>query len=600
MSAAGLRDTGVAQMERLIVMLKPLHFVRLGQNESRDDTATACCQPRLAFGNALVDDLGDGFLVLPGVDQERDLRRHFRKHAEDSCRIAWGRHAAVNMRFDHLCSVQPLVAGRPTLMSFAASEIVGPGSSARFLAAVRFSQATRREAMGPAVRSVVMIAGVIGHETAPEPPKRTRKPSSSGTLAVTGADPRPPKRRRVAAMAHFAGLDVSIEETAVCVVDDQGTVLMQCSVATEPAAIAKALAPWAATLKRAGHEAGSLSPWLHPELKALGVPAVCLETRQVRAAMSAQRNKTDATDALGLAHLMRTGWFRQAHVKTEGAYRLKLLLTHRRNLKRKFLDLENAIRHSLKSFGVKLHKVGRAGFEQAVRDASAEDALTAELMDCMLTARAALWRQYLKLHNLVVRLVARDTLCRRFMAIPGVGPVTALTFRTAIDEATRDIIEQRHGDPDAFIRSHVRRLEALRRAGHVERIDADHWKIPDDIAERGMAYDAPTRPKDFSIRTLSFLDLHRQVGSDGATWLDRELVAKDHLPITDAGFGREVNIALDRRAQRLVEMGHATAKDGFISIPRRSIAVLERQEVERVGKEMARRTRADLRPVRPW
>jgi type IV secretory pathway VirD2 relaxase len=154
-------------------------------------------------------------------------------------------------------------------------------------------------------------------------------------------------------------------------------------------------------------------------------------------------------------------------------------------------------------------------------------------------------------------------------------------------EATRDIIEQRHGDPDAFIRSHVRRLEALRRAGHVERIDADHWKIPGDFAERGMAYDAPSRPKDFALRTLSTLDLGRQVGSDGATWLDRELVAKDHLPITDAGFGREVNVALDRRAQRLVEMGHATAKDGFISIPRRTIAVLERQEVERVGKAMA-------------
>ena len=102
-----------------------------------------------------------------------------------------------------------------------------------------------------------------------------------------------------------------------------------------------------------------------------------------------------------------------------------------------------------------------------------------------------------------------------------------------------------------------------------------------------MLYDAPTRPKDFAIRTLSTLNLDRQVGSDGATWLDRELVAKDHLPITDAGFGREVNIALDRRAQRLVEMGHATAKDGFISIPRRSITVLERQEVERVGKQMA-------------
>jgi transposase len=109
-----------------------------------------------------------------------------------------------------------------------------------------------------------------------------------GKLSVIGADSRPPKRRRMAAMAHFAGLGVSIEETAMCVVDDQGAVVMQCSALTEPEAIAKALASFAATLKRVGHEAGSLSPWLHPELKAPGVPVVCLETRQVRAAMSAQ------------------------------------------------------------------------------------------------------------------------------------------------------------------------------------------------------------------------------------------------------------------------------------------------------------------------
>jgi transposase len=132
-----------------------------------------------------------------------------------------------------------------------------------------------------------------------------------------------------------------------------------------------------------------LSAWLHPELKALGVPVVCLEPRRARAAMSAQRNQTDAADTLVLAHLMRTGWFRRASLKTEGAYRLRLLLTHRRNLKRKFLDLENVIRHSLKSFGVRLSKVGRGGFEQAVREARAGDAFTAELMECMLAARRA-------------------------------------------------------------------------------------------------------------------------------------------------------------------------------------------------------------------
>lgn len=238
-------------------------------------------------------------------------------------------------------------------------------------------------------------------------------------------------------MEHFAGLDVSMEETAVCVVDTEGTVLMRCSVLTDPEAIATVLAPFARTLRRVGHEAGSLSPWLQPGLKALGVPAVCLETRHVRATMAAQRNKTDAADALGLAHLMRTGWFRQAHVKTDQAYRLRLLLIQRRNLKRKFLDLENTIRHSLKSFGVRLNKVGRGGFDAAVRTASADDLLTAELMDCMLEARAALWKQYLKLHDLVVKIVAQDALCRRLMAIPGVGPITALTFVTAIDDPAR-------------------------------------------------------------------------------------------------------------------------------------------------------------------
>ena len=145
-----------------------------------------------------------------------------------------------------------------------------------------------------------------------------------------------------------------------------------------------------------------MSPWLHPELKARGIPAVCLETRHVRAAMSAQRNKTDAADALGLAHIVRTGWFKAAFIKSEPCYRMRLLLSQRRNLKRKFLDIENSIRHSLKAFGIRVKNTGRGGFEAAVREAVAGDKLTSELMDAMLIARAALWKQYGKLHDLVV------------------------------------------------------------------------------------------------------------------------------------------------------------------------------------------------------
>lgn len=155
-------------------------------------------------------------------------------------------------------------------------------------------------------------------------------------------------------------------------------------------------------------------------------------------------------------------------------------------------------------------------------------------------------------------------------------------------EQARAKIEKIGGDPDAFIRSHVRRLEALRRAGHVERIDADHWKIPGDLPERGMAYDARDRAKDFSVRTLSTLDLNRQVRSDGATWLDRELVSRDRTPLTQAGFGLEVSEALDRRRQSLVDQGQAVRLDtGTIRAPKDLLERLERTEIDRVGRQMA-------------
>jgi transposase len=156
-----------------------------------------------------------------------------------------------------------------------------------------------------------------------------------------------------------------MDETAICVVDDKGQVALQATVVTDPEAIKLALKPYLGR-RRVGHGAGALSPWLHPELLKLGLPAVCLQTQHVRAAMAARRNKTDAADALGIAHIMRTGWFRQAHIKSEACYRLRLLLTQLRSLKCKVLDLENTIRHSLKAFSIRLRGTGRTGFERAV------------------------------------------------------------------------------------------------------------------------------------------------------------------------------------------------------------------------------------------
>jgi len=166
-------------------------------------------------------------------------------------------------------------------------------------------------------------------------------------------------------------------------------------------------------------------------------------------------------------------------------------------------------------------------------------------------------------------------------------------------ELIRDSFERQGKDPEAFVRFHVRRLEALRRAGHVERIDADHWRIPKDIVDRGMAHDVSRGSDGLRVRTLSALDLEQQIGSDGATWLDRELVASTRTPLVKTGFGRDVAWALDRRAERLVETGHAKREaDGAFVLPRNLVTTLERQEVERVGRELAKVRGMNFHPTK--
>ena len=155
-------------------------------------------------------------------------------------------------------------------------------------------------------------------------------------------------------------------------------------------------------------------------------------------------------------------------------------------------------------------------------------------------------------------------------------------------ERARGQIERIGGDPEAFVRSHVRRLEALRRAGHVERLDADQWRVPADISERGMRYDLSGGGDGLAVRSLSTLDLQAQVGSEGVIWLDRELVSRSRTPLADGGFGRDVADAMARRRQALFDMGHATRlPDGEIRAPADMLSRLERAEVTRVGRTMA-------------
>jgi len=238
-------------------------------------------------------------------------------------------------------------------------------------------------------------------------------------------------------MEHHAGLDISIKETSICIVDADGHVVREFKVPSEPESIITALTTRGLTYKRLGLEAGPLSQWLYGALTAAGLPAICVETRHMRAALGAQLNKTARNDARGIAQMMRVGLFKPVHVKTPASQHRRLLLTSRRLLQRKLLDIENELRGTLRNFGLKVGPVGAAAFERRVRELVAGNRLIEAIILPVLEARTALRRQFAVLHKHALELVRRDPVCRRLMTAPGVGPVVALTYRAVVDNPGR-------------------------------------------------------------------------------------------------------------------------------------------------------------------
>ena len=148
---------------------------------------------------------------------------------------------------------------------------------------------------------------------------------------------------------HYVGLDVGLEETSLCIVDSEGKTVREVKVSTEPAAIRCALEGYADRLSRIGVEASSLGLWLYRELQAKGLPIIVVEARHMRVSLSTMRNKTDRNDARGIAQMMRLGWFRAVHVKNVEMQKMRTLLTNRKLLKRKLVDIENHIRGALRT-----------------------------------------------------------------------------------------------------------------------------------------------------------------------------------------------------------------------------------------------------------
>jgi len=238
-------------------------------------------------------------------------------------------------------------------------------------------------------------------------------------------------------MEHYAGLDVSIKETSVCVIDGTGRVVREVKVPTEPEAILAVLSDEDFNIKRIGLEAGPLSQWLYGELAEAGLPMICVETRHMRAALSAQINKSDRNDARGIAHMMRVGLYRPVHVKTLASQKRRMLLTSRQMLQAKARDIENDLRGTLRNFGLKVGIVGAVKFEARIRELVANQSDLATIVEPLLVARRVLGEQVGILHRQLLAVVRNDEVCRRLMTVPGVGPVVALTFRATVDVPAR-------------------------------------------------------------------------------------------------------------------------------------------------------------------
>jgi transposase len=238
-------------------------------------------------------------------------------------------------------------------------------------------------------------------------------------------------------MEHYIGIDVSLEQSSVCVVDQAGKIVRETKVASEPEALTGFCRELGLPVTRIGFEAGPLSQWLHAGLTKAGFEVVLLETRQVKAALSAMVVKTDRKDARGIAQLLRMGWFRPVHCKSPPAQEIRALLTGRKLLQGKLLDLELGIRGLLRGFGLKVGAVSKGRFATRIWELIAGQPMLERVIEPMLRARDALNAEFHALHRAMLAIVRDDAVCRRLMTVPGVGALVALTFTSAVDDPAR-------------------------------------------------------------------------------------------------------------------------------------------------------------------
>jgi transposase len=238
-------------------------------------------------------------------------------------------------------------------------------------------------------------------------------------------------------MDHYAGIDVSLECSSVCVVDANGRILREAKVASEPEALIAWFGSLGFGLERIGLEAGPLSQWLFAAMTAAGLAVELLETRHVRDAFKAMPVKSDRNDARGIAQLMRLGWFRPVHCKSLSAQETRATLTARKLVQSKLRDVENSLRGILRGFGLKVGKTTERKFAERIRELVANHPHLQRIADALLSVREALRKEFTAFEKQTRWMVRSDMQARLLTSVPAVGPIVALTYASAIDDPGR-------------------------------------------------------------------------------------------------------------------------------------------------------------------
>jgi transposase len=238
-------------------------------------------------------------------------------------------------------------------------------------------------------------------------------------------------------MEHYAGIDVSLECSSVCVVDTTGKIVREGKVASEPEALIAWFGALGLPLGRIGLEAGPLSQWLYAAMRPAGLAIELLETRHVRDAFKSMLVKSDRNDARGIAQLMRLGWFKPVHCKSIAAQEMRALLTARKLVQSKLHDVQNSVRGILRGFGLKVGETTPTRFSGRIKELVAGHPSLEVIAESLVAVHAVLLREF-KSFEKRLRLSARsDTRTRLLMSVPGVGTIVALTYASAIDDPAR-------------------------------------------------------------------------------------------------------------------------------------------------------------------